>query len=324
MDAAPQAVLTWDRGQLQAECDRAAIVRQGVDAYLGRSVFAPTGDIVVRVQLSRGDEPGARVVATVTKETRDGKVWGERSVSGEAQCESLDEPLTLVIALMVDAAEAPVTAKVEPEPAVPQPPQGARPSPVPEPAHEGEIITAPSLEQAPATASHWAVLGFGIANMGAEPEVAGGGGLALSYKPKRFWGVGVEGEVLAARRSALESGSLAISVATVGVDLCPLQDTDDHAWWSLCASGRLARVHAKSRGLSEAVESTQLVIMPGLVARAAYIVGRRFLVGGGLQASFPVSPDRYVYRDSLGVAHPAFELSPLVLSVNFGVGLIIN
>lgn len=323
MDAAPQAVLTWDRGQLQADCERAAIVRQGVDAYLGRSVFAPTGDIVVKVRLSRGDEPGARVVATVTKETRDGKVWGERSVSGETQCESLDEPLTLVIALMVDTAEAPVTAETEPEPGVPQPPPSA-PPPAAEPAREGEIITAPSLERAAATASHWAFFGFGIANMGAEPEVAGGGGLALSYKPKRFWGIGVEGEALAARRSALESGSLAISVATVGVDLCPLQDTDDHAWWSVCASGRVARVHAKSRGLSEAVESTQLVVMPGLVARAAYIVGKRFLVGGGLQASFPVSPDRYVYRDSLGVAHQAFELSPLVLSVNFGVGLIVN
>jgi hypothetical protein len=323
MDAAPQAVLTWDRGQLQAQCDRSAIVRQGVDAYLGRSVFAPTGDVVVRVRLSRGDDPGARVVATVTKETRDGKVWGERSVSGDANCESLDEPLTLVIALMVDSAEAPATAETEPEPVVDPSPQPASPPP-PEPSREGEIITAPSLEQAPATASHWAFFGFGIANMGAEPEVAWGGGFLLSYKPKRFWGIGVEGEALSIQRSTIENGSLAISVATLGVDLCPLQDTDDRVWWSLCASGQLARVHAKSRGLLEPIESTQLVVMPGLVARAAYIVGTHLLVGGGLQAYFPVSPDRYVYRDSLGVVHPAFELSPLVLSVNFGVGLIVN
>jgi hypothetical protein len=48
------------------------------------------------------------------------------------------------------------------------------------------------------------------------------------------------------------------------------------------------------------------------------------LVGGGLHASFPVSADRYVYRDTQGVVHSAFDLSPLVLSVNFGVGLIVN
>lgn len=321
MDAAPQAVLTWDRGQLHAECERAAIVRQGVEAYLGRSVFATTGDVVVRVRLSRGDEPGARVVATVTKETQDGEVRGERTVSGDAGCESLDEPLTLVVALMVDTVDAPVTAETEPEPASPSPP---RPSPAPEPAPDGEIITAPSLEQGPPSASHWAFFGFGTANMGAEPAVAWGGGVALSYKPRHFWGIGLEGEALAVQRTPLESGSLAISVATLGADLCPLQDTDDRAWWSLCASGRLARVRAKSRGLAEAVDSTQLVVMPGLVARAAYVLGKRFLVGGGLQASFPVSPDRYVYRDRLGGVHQAFELSPLVLSVNFGVGLLVN
>ena len=322
MDAAPQAVLTWDSGQLQAACERAAVVRQGVEAYLGRSVFAATGDVVVRVRLSRGDEPRARVVATVTKETRDGKVWGERSVSGESDCESLDEPLTLVVALMVDTADAAGTAETEPETVVsPSPPS---PPPAPEPAYDGEIITAPSLEQGPPRASHWALLGFGVANMGAEPAVAWGGGLALTYKPKHFWGIGVEGEALTVQRSALESGSLGVSVATLGADVCPLQDTDAHAWWSVCASGRVARVHAKSRGLSEAVDSTQLVVMPGLVVRAAYVLGKHFLVGGGVRASFPVSPDRYVYRDSLGSVHQAFELSPLVLSLNFGVGWLVN
>ena len=321
MDAAPQAVLTWDRGHLQAECERAAVVRQGVETYLGRSVFAATGDVVVRVRLSRGDEPRARVVATVTKETRDGAVWGERSVSGETDCESLDEPLTLVVALMVDTADASV-AGTEPEPvASPSPPS---PPPAPEPSHDGEIITAPSLEQGPPRASHWALLGFGVANMGAEPAVAWGGGLALSYKPKHFWGIGVEGEALAVQQSQLESGSLAVSMATLGAELCPLQDTDDGAWWSLCASGRVARVHAKSRGLSEAIDSIQLVVMPGLVARAAFVLGERFLIGGGVRASFPVSPDRYVYRDSQGAVHQAFELSPLVLSLNFGVGWLVN
>jgi hypothetical protein len=322
MDAAPEAVLTWDRGQLQAQCERAAVIRQGVEAYLGRSVFAATGDLVVRVRLARSNDPGARVVATVTKEARDGTVWGERSVTGEAGCESLDEPLTLVVALMVDTVNGPVTAETEPEPVdSPAPP---RPPASPEPAQDGEIITAPSFEQGRPSSSHGAVFGFGTANMGAEPAAAWGGGLALSYKPTHFWGFGVEGEALAAQRTALESGSLAVSMATLGAELCPLQDTDDGAWWSLCASGRVARVHAKSRGLSEAIDSIQLVVMPGLVARAAFVLGERFLIGGGVRASFPVSPDRYVYRDSLGGIHQAFELSPLVISLNFGVGLLFN
>lgn len=63
MDA-PLSTLQWDRGALEAACDRAATVRAGVEAYLGRSVFGAGGSVIVRVRLSRVEENGrARVVA---------------------------------------------------------------------------------------------------------------------------------------------------------------------------------------------------------------------------------------------------------------------
>lgn len=317
MDATP-AVLLWDRGALEAECDRAAIVRRGVEEYLQRAVFADAAGKVVRVRVSRIVENGKpRVVAQVSQEDPSGAAWGERSVSGDETCASLDEPLTLVVALLVDGPEpvepavaAPPPVAPEPEPDVPEPPQ--------------EIITAPSLQKPEPTPGHFVVLGFGAASAGATPELAVGGGLALSLKPRGFWGIGVEGTVLGPSRQALDSGSLTISFAHAALTLCPLQGASDGAWWSACASLGGARVYARSRGLLEQHSHTQWLPMPGLSLRGAYIVGGRWLVGGGVVAAVPVGAERYVYRDAAGRSQPAFQLSPLVLTAQLGVGLLLN
>src|ERR1041384_2221690 len=117
MDAS-QAVLMWDRGALEIECERGAQVREGVETYVGRKVFGEGGDRVVRVTLSRVSEQGKkRVEARVSQEDTQGRTWGERVVTGDDSCSSLDEQLTLVVALMVDAPE-PVAAS---EPPVPPP-----------------------------------------------------------------------------------------------------------------------------------------------------------------------------------------------------------
>ena len=67
------AVLQWDRGALEVECERGAVVRDGVEAYLGRAVFADSGAAVVRVTLSRIEEQGKlHVVARVSGIDNDG------------------------------------------------------------------------------------------------------------------------------------------------------------------------------------------------------------------------------------------------------------
>ena len=219
MDA-PLSVLQWDRGALEAECDRSATVRAGVEAYLGRSVFGAEGSVVVRVRLSRVEENGrARVVATVTQETNDGRAWGEREVVGDSSCASLDEPLTLVVALLVDTpAPAP-----EPEPApnqvTPPPERSAPRTPAedePQAEDTGPIETAPSLEHVKAP-GHVVLLAFGLLSMGILPSSAAGGAALASVKPRGFWGLSVEagGWLHAADRARLGLG-LARKLAIAG------------------------------------------------------------------------------------------------------------
>ena len=97
-----QAQLLWDRGTLEVQCERAQQVREGVEAYLGRAVFAAGAELRVRVRLARPAADAGKVLALVTQEDATGQSWGERVVTGDTSCESLDEPLTLVVALMVD------------------------------------------------------------------------------------------------------------------------------------------------------------------------------------------------------------------------------
>lgn len=336
MDA-PQAVLMWDRGALEVDCDRAAAVQAGVEAYLGRSAFAADGEVVVRVSLSRSVDGGAaRVVAKVTQEDAGGRALGERIVS-ESSCASLDEPLTLVVALMLDAPVRPEAEQARPsEQEAASPPHAGSQSPrekhgesVPgesvagEP-ETGEIETAPSWEKRPAVPAHATFLGLGVVSLGALPGSATGGRLAASIKPRGFIGLGVDLMLLAPERAPLGTGSLRISLAMASGSVCPLQGLDADIWYSACVGLGVARVGAQSEGLLESKSRSDWIAWPTLGVRGARLVWRQLLIGGGLDAAFPLSPDRYVYRDAAGEKHAAFELSSLVVTANLGVGVLLR
>jgi hypothetical protein len=106
----------------------------------------------------------------------------------------------------------------------------------------------------------------------------------------------------------------------LAASLCPLQGSSGGAWWSACASVGVARLHAHSRGLLEARDRIQWFALPGLGVRGAAIVSRRWLLGGGVLAAVPISPERYVYRDAEGRSQSAFQLSSIVLTAHLGIG----
>jgi hypothetical protein len=327
LDLAMQtAVLEWDRGTLPAECDRAAIVREGVETYLGRSVFAPDGEVLVRVSLARVEESGtSRIVAHVSQRDESGKSWGERTVSGGADCASLDEQVTLVVALMVDSpAPAAEPSEPEPQPAAPPPRETAK---TPEESAEprtGEIQTAPNLESSLEAPGHAVLLGFGAVALGTLPEMGAGAGLAALLKPRRFWGFGVEAELFVPQHKPIGTGKLDVSLLVGRASLCPLQGTQGGAWWSACASLGVGWLSVEGRGLLEASRHRQWILMPGFGVRAAWVLRDRWLFGGGLAAAFPVSPDRYSYRDLQGARQQAFTMSQLGLTASLGVGLMLD
>jgi hypothetical protein len=313
MDEAP-AQLLWDRGALEVRCERAEQVREGVEAYLGRTVFAADAELKVRVRLTRSAD---KVVALVTQEDATGQSWGERVVAGEASCESLDEPLTLVVALMVDR---PTSQTAEPAP----PPVAPPPRPPP-PAFDDQppaaISTTPSLDRAPPAPGHVALLVSALGTMGATPAFGFGGGIALAWQPRGFVGLSLDASAVLPRSVSLQSGSLRVSLQSLDLGICPLQGTDGSAWWSLCGGAGVARVHVRSRGLLESKAKSQYLAMPGMRARAATLLAGRWLVGGGVALGLPLFADRYTYRDAGGKEHVAFELSSPIVTAGAFAGV---
>lgn len=323
MDPLAQAVLVWDQERLAPGCDRSEAVKAGVEAYLGRGVFGAAPSLVIRVRISPAVQ-GRPTVATVTQEDGSGRAWGERSVSGK-DCESLDEPLTLVVALMVDSSstseQGPADAS-QVEPAAPSAPRAVRPEVIP--TSSEPIETAPSLQRATEEPGHWAVFGSALATMGLLPEPGLGVGLDVRLKPRHFWGLSVDAALLAEQRVEVDGGNIAFNLAHAGVGLCPLQGSDAVTWWSACGTFSLGWLRARSRGLEGARRKSELFGIPGLSVSGAWLPRGWLFVGAGFAGSFPVSPDRYLYLDALGNEHLAFRMSSFALTARLGVGLIVR
>jgi hypothetical protein len=322
MDPLAQAVLIWDQERLAQACDRSEAVKAGVEAYLGRPVFGAQPSLTIRVHISEAS--GGVTVATVSQEDGSGRAWGERSVTGR-DCESLDEPLTLVVALMLDAGAvssdpAPIPAK-SPEPSA-APPLAS--PPVIAATDEGPIETVPSLQHPSYEPGHAAVYASVVTTMGLLPNPGLGAALDLRLKPSRFWGLSLDAALLLPQREAIEGGRLELQVAHAGLGLCPLQGRDTTTWWSACGKVAIGRLHVRSVGLTGARSKSEWFAMPGLSVAGAWLPRGWLFLGAGLEAAFPASADRYRYRDALGTSHLAFEMSPFALTARLGVGLMVR
>ena len=316
VDALPSANLIWDGGQLPV-CDRSTILRQNVGVYLGRDPFEDDAPLTIRVLLHRAPETGV-VVADVSEVDDQGHVLGVRSVHGGASCETLDEPLTLVVALMLDST--PVAPQSQPE-VVPQPPQpNERPTaPGADDALDSELTASASDSAAEEVQPAHAFVSAGIGtSFGKLPSFNFGPQLQLVFKPRRFWGLELSGGLLGGSSVELAgSGEIDFRLLELGAALCPLESLRDGLLLRGCGGLSVGWLRAESHDLEPPHQRTELFLSPELHLQVAQSIGKGFLLGGGVGASFPIRPNQYVYRDPEGIPHVAFQMS--IPSVNVGL-----
>src|SRR3954465_1866725 len=122
---APSAVaLAWTGPGPELTCLGEEGLARAVDEYVGRDAFAAGPvDSALRVTVER--LPDRHWHARLELSDRTGNVLGTRELTSPSElCSSLDEPLVLTVALMVDD---------ETEPAAPEPPAPEPPPPEPPP-----------------------------------------------------------------------------------------------------------------------------------------------------------------------------------------------
>jgi len=184
--------LTW---RAPDGCIQAADLARGVEDRLGHAVFGPDPQVRIDGEVTaepgsgrRPGEPAPRWRARLTLVDYRGSVLGSREVTGtEESCRSIDQPLTLVVAVMIDPmvlghAPPPPQTTAPPLPPEPPPVMLEPAPPLPPPPQFTPLLTQPAVDPEEARPSQ-TVLGLAFA-LGLAPQWALGLDLAWQVRLK--------------------------------------------------------------------------------------------------------------------------------------------
>lgn len=181
--------LTW---RAPDGCLQAAELARGVEDRLGHAVFGPDPQLRIDGEVTaepagsrRPGEAAPRWRARLTLVDDRGSVLGSREVTGtEESCRSIDQPLTLVVAVMIDPlvlGHAPPPPQTSAPPLPPEPPPVTlEPRPLPPPPQFTPLLTQPAVDPEEARPSQ-TVLGLAFA-LGLAPQWALGLDLAWQVR----------------------------------------------------------------------------------------------------------------------------------------------
>ena len=211
------------------------------------------------------------------------------------------------VALMLDAPpEEPPQALTPTPPVPPTPPESSEPEP---------IANDPSPEDTD-LAPGFALISAGVGStIGLLPFPNYGPRFQVDLKPRRFWGLSFGGLALFGSHTDLPgSGAIDFRLIQASAALCPLDTIGERSWFAVCAGAEIGWLEAEGSGLAPHRRRTDWTLSPSLRLQAARQIAGPVLVGGTLGVSFPISRNRYVYRDVEGSSHLAFEVaSPAIV-----------
>lgn len=316
-EASPVSVaLTYDA---PPGCTSEREVKRAVEARLARSPFVEQGaDVLVEVTVKARANTDAWV-ANVTLRAQSGNWLGARELQTEStRCADLDEPLSLVLALMVDVPkeELPppqVTAVETPPPAprvlrVPAPPVALKtPSP---PAHATQR-----------TALHGELGVSGVLSAGLLPDLAVGVRGSILLRPPEFWPVELGAVLYRAAEAQVSGGGSDFEAAGADIAVCPFHGDLGSFRVLACAVQSLGRLKATGFGFDENREHARFYSLFG--ARARLSLGLTSWLAGRVSASaeVPVTRDDFYFVNAQGERERVFRSAPVVASGELGIEL---
>jgi hypothetical protein len=312
----PHATLVLEVGVLGERCVSKSELEQAVQAQLGRIAFVEAGALtalVVRVRLAESSPGHFRAV--VTSEgvpATEPSAASKRELEAAGDCRALDEPLALVVALLVDAEPEPPPLPPAPAPA-PEPP----PEPSPPAEDTGPVSSAPSWESAPAGPWHLALGASGEVGFGLLPHIAGGGSLALVVTPPAWPGLRLRAAGFAPDRARAAPGAwLGVTLLFGGAGVCPELGVVGRLGFEACLGVEATLLRVVSHGL-DAPRRTLRFGGQATVALLAWFslgAGFRAVLEGG--TTVPFGTARFtVDRDGQRVELYRTPFAPALLSL---------
>ena len=302
------------------DCIASRELAAAVEERLGRSVFvsAARADVTVEGRVERVDDPaGWRAVIVLSD--ADGEVLGERELTAEGDdCAALEDPLVLVVAVMIDpdAALGPREGERDVEPEEPEPTE--QPEPEIREVVRTERVEVPVEREAPG----WHVEldgGVGVA-VGALPGVAPLWVGSVYAEPPSFIGVELELGLLPwATESAQDGGEATFAMGYAGILLCPLRWKPSA--WSLgaCAGVHLGATRVTGDGIEASPEER---VTAEVVARlrVAWQVASWLSILARPTVVVPIRREPWEWRTA-GGSEELFEPWPVGGRVDLGVGI---
>jgi hypothetical protein len=307
--ASPAVGLAWSGPGPELTCLGEEGLAHAVNEYVGRDAFAARSvELILHVTVER--LPDRHFHALLELADTSGRVLGTRELtSGTELCSSLDEPLVLTVALMVDAPPA-----VEDVGAPPPAP------PAPEPS--SEVPLPPRERDRPAPLRLLADAALAVES-GLLPNVEPGLGLGLELRAATWFSARLGGLAFWPATVRLpDDASVRFAFAAATLELCPTLGSPDGARASLCVGPLYGFLRAKPAGFTGASDALRQTLALSIGLRGVLPVQRRWVLAAGLAGVVPYHPDHFTYEQN-GATIELFRPAMFAVVASAGVSFIL-
>lgn len=313
-DDARPAALSWVRLPGAEACADGPTLARAVNARLGRSALVPLADAEVVVE-GRIEPQNGGFRATIG--VHDGARQGSRTIERTtARCADLDADLALVVAVTID-----------PNAALGTPP--SPPTPTPTLVLQREVVPVrvevPVPVAPPPPREPWRmdVEGAPTLVFGLLPGVAVGALGRVSVRPKIPVRVEASASVLPEKNAQApqNSASARIGAAFGSLAICPELARFGGTGLVACARGSLGTHHASGFGVDHSKDDERTYSEVGVAGRARTHLFGPFHFLASVGAGAPLSREVYRFTDGTGASHVIFSSSPVVVTLEVGLGV---
>jgi hypothetical protein len=321
VEPSPRVVLELTRGEGTEACIDAPALERAVERRLKHPVFAHGAPASLRVAVTLGRSPSGGWSATLGLRSNAGAELGARELDTAAKhCSALDDPLVLVVALLVDSPEAREEASKAAE-TTPATSASLPPKPTP-PAGHTTALEIPADTFAPREPWHVDLAASGATEVGTLPGVALGGDLSLGVRPPHFIELRLAGAVLpanVAHTSADRGGRFWLALA--GLSACLLEAERGPMRLTGCVSQRVGRLGAAGFGFRATERASELYYSLGATLAGTWWFAAPLGLRLALEANAPLARNAYIALGPGGERRQIFRPSPVTGAALVGLAL---
>jgi hypothetical protein len=304
-EAVPQVALAWSGPGPELTCLGEDGLARAVNEYLGRDAFAVDRvDMVLAVSVERLPDRRWRAVL----ELRDpaGAALGARELNSSSElCTSLDEPLVLAVALMVDSEAEPVPVSHAAEPELEPEPRTVSPRPRAQPRRRWRVDADASL----------------ALEAGLLPAARPGLELGLELEASSWLSARLSGfAFLPAAAELPGDASVGIWLGGGMIALCPGIRHESGFRAALCAGPVYGLLVATSRGLEGGGTVRRRFLAGAVGVRGLAPLGGRWSSVVEVRGVLPYRRDRFIYAQN-GVGREFFRASALSVLATAGLSV---